>query len=106
MRYEFRRDADAGIADAELNLRVDALDFNPDESILRRESNGIGKQIPDDLLQSLGIAENGSGPRIENGLKADLLCQCGRLHCFDGGGYDGSQVDNLEFNTQPSGNDP
>ena len=73
MRNEFRLDADAGVGDADLDMRVHALEHDLDLAVLRRELDGVRQQIPDDLLKTARIAGDRPGRRIEEFLEPDAL---------------------------------
>ena len=80
VRQEIGADADAGVADDDLDVRVDALEPHLDPAALRRELDGVGQQVPHDLLQPIGIARDRTDARIEDGLEAHALGVGGRLH--------------------------
>src|SRR5688572_20551740 len=73
VRDEVRPDPLPGIADDNLDMRVDPLDAHLYPSLARREFDGIGKKIPDDLLQTAGIPGDGSRIRIERGFNSDFF---------------------------------
>src|SRR3989442_236225 len=54
-------DASSGVHDAKLHLGFRALEPHIDPAIRRRELDGVGEQVPDDLLEALGISEDAGG---------------------------------------------
>ncbi len=70
VRQEFRRDAFARVADADLDVRVDARQHELHAPALRRELHGVGDEIPDDLLQPIRVAVHGHTERLDDGLQA------------------------------------
>src|SRR5688572_27715239 len=56
MRKKLRLDTDTRIGHNDFNERVHSLQQHLDISTLGRELDRIGKQIPDDLLQTVGVA--------------------------------------------------
>ena len=59
-RQQFRRDTLAGVGDRDDRARADAGDAERDAAAGRRELDRVGDQIPDHLLQAIGIAEHGA----------------------------------------------
>jgi hypothetical protein len=55
---EFGLDADAGVGDADLDVRVDPLEEHLHPAALGREFDGVGEEVPDDLLQAIGIGDD------------------------------------------------
>ena len=60
MRQEIRPDADARVADDDLDVRVHAFEAHLHAAVLRRELHRVRHEIPDDLLQTTWIAGHGS----------------------------------------------
>ena len=83
MRKEFRRDADAGIADGNFHVRIDAFEADLHPAAAVRELDRIRQQIPQHLLQALRIARDGRRIRIEHGLDAYALGLGGRRNAVD-----------------------
>ena len=52
---------------------VHALQPHLHAAAARRELDGVREQVPDDLLQAVGVARDGAGPRVEDRLQADAL---------------------------------
>ena len=65
VRNELRLDADAGVGHADLDVGVHALEQDLDLAVLRRELDGVGQQVPDDLLKPARIAGDRPGRGIE-----------------------------------------
>ncbi len=83
--------ADTGVADAELDVRIDALDQYLYLASLRRELDCVGKQVPHDLLQAGTVGADDVPGRTEDRLQADALGVC-RWH----GGVHGCLYDTRE----------
>src|SRR5262249_54767463 len=77
IREKFGLQPAARIRDADLDVRIDALQNDLDTSSLRSELDGIRQQVPHHLLKPLEVAGNRSGVRIQNGLNSNLP----RLRC-------------------------
>lgn len=73
---------------------------------LGREFHRIRQQVPDDLLQSIGIAGDRCGARIENRLHTNLLGIRRGAKGLDGVGDDTRQIDGLHIQTELPGDDP
>ena len=57
------RDADAGVADAQLDVRIHALQQHLDLAALGRELDRVGQQVPHHLLQARGVGvDDGARP--------------------------------------------
>ena len=66
MRHEFFSNADPGVADRELHMRVDALQTQLNPPATWRELDGVRQQVPDHLLQSIRIARYASDVRLHH----------------------------------------
>src|SRR6516225_2327375 len=55
VRQELRRYPDAGVADRDFHMRVDALEPDLDLAAAIRELDRIRQQVPQHLLETLGI---------------------------------------------------
>ena len=53
---EFGLDAFAGVGDADFQVGIDPLAAAPGPARPGRELDGVGEQIPEDLLEAIGIA--------------------------------------------------
>ncbi len=100
VRQEFGPDADAGVDDADLDVRVDPLQEHLDAAPLGRELDGVREEVPDDLLEPCGIAGDRTCERIEHLLNADLLGIGGREHGGEGGFDDLGKVQPLDVEPQ------
>jgi hypothetical protein len=56
VRQELRLDPEAGVGHAQLQMRGGTRERDADPAVGRRELHGVGEQIPDHLLQAIGIA--------------------------------------------------
>src|SRR6266478_1314054 len=72
-RQELRPDALARVAHGDLDVRVEPFEHHLDAPALRRELDGIGEEIPRDLLQPLGVACDRTSFRVEDRLHPDVL---------------------------------
>ena len=93
VRHELGVDADAGVGDHDLGPSRHAAQADADLARRRRELDRIGDQVPDDLLETVGIAEDRAGPRIEDGLDLDALGVGRRPHRVQRGLDHGHQID-------------
>src|SRR5437588_7617325 len=58
MRQELRADAFTVVTDGDFNLGIRAFHLNFHVAVNRSELNGIREQVPDDLLQTIGVSQN------------------------------------------------
>ena len=63
MRQELWRNAGAGVADDDLDVRVDPTQSHLHQAVAGCEADGIREQIPDYLLKTIGVPQNRSGLR-------------------------------------------
>src|SRR5207244_4893208 len=76
-----------------------------DAPAARRELDGVGDEVPDDLLQPVAIAAHGPDAVVELALEGDLL-RVGRRTDRVDGALDGCrQVDGRQLETQLAGDD-
>ena len=102
---ELGPDADAGVDDADLDVRVDPLQEDLDPAALGRELDGVGEEVPDDLLEAGGVAGDGPGERVEDLVDADAL-GLGRRHDGGEGGLDDvGEVEPLDVEAELAGDD-
>ena len=66
---------------------------NRNDSACGREFDGIREQVPEELVQPRGIAQNQSGLLIERGAQQDALGRDGRLERLAGLPDDRRQID-------------
>ena len=67
VREKLRRDAHAGVADADLHVRFDALHEQLDASALGCEFDGVGEQVPDDLLKPARVVAHQARGSVDGG---------------------------------------
>src|SRR5262249_52860002 len=72
-RQDLGADASAGIADDDLDVRPDPLQLDLDPSIIRGELDRVLQQVPDDLLQTPGVAAHQEARHFQNWLQANAL---------------------------------
>ncbi len=73
MGHLVRRDALAGVAHHDLDVRVHAPKAQLNSAALRRELHRIDEEIPHHLLDAAGIAHDRGGPRIKGGVEPNAL---------------------------------
>src|SRR6185437_10953436 len=83
MRKICGRNADAGVSDTQLKMRVDPLKQNLYLAALGCELDGIGQQIPHDLLQPSTVRVDDVVARPEDGLQTKALGVRRRPHRID-----------------------
>jgi hypothetical protein len=66
VRQKFRRDAFAVVGDDDFDVRIDLFEPHLHFPVALGKLYRVREQIPDDLLQAVGVAGNRSGVRIEN----------------------------------------
>ena len=105
MRQEFGTDAHARVADDDLDVGIDP--FNPYlyPTILRRELDGVGQQIPKNLLQSIGIAVDASNVWIDQRQYSDALRVRRWSHGRDGVMHHDGQLYGLDIEPELAGHD-
>jgi len=69
---ELRLDPHPGVGDDDLDVRVDPRDEHLDLPPLGGELDGVGEQVPDHLLEAVGVASD-RPQRVEDPLQADPL---------------------------------
>jgi len=89
-----------GVADGDLDVRVHALEADVDASALGREFDGVGDQVPHDLLQTSRIACDRACLAVEDDLEPDALGVGCRSHGIDRLLYHGTEVDRPHFDPQ------
>ena len=72
-------------------VRLEQAHLHP--AVLRRELDRIAQQVPDDLLQAIGVARRSAARRDRQQLQADLLGIRRGLHRLGGGPDDAAEVD-------------
>ena len=76
------RNAGPGIADRDLDVRIDPLEAHLDPAVPRRELDGIRQHVPQHLLEPLGIARHRRGAGIDDRDEPDALGIGRRPHRF------------------------
>jgi hypothetical protein len=61
---ELAADADARVLHSDFHLRLDDLGLDHYLPALGRELDGVGEQVPDDLLEAVGVALDGAIRRM------------------------------------------
>src|SRR5204862_5483811 len=83
VREELRSNADARVGYVDSYLRIPAFGGDFDLSAFRRELDRIGKQVPEDLLQTIGIPQH-AATRFHDGFQTDPFRGQRRMDRFDG----------------------
>ena len=104
VRQQRRRNALAGIPHLDDDVAVRAAKRHVDPALLGRELDGVREQVPDDLLQAIGIRHDGPG-LVEHDAEVDRLRGRGRPQRGDGGGDDRRRVHLLQRDPKPAGDD-
>src|ERR1700677_3314365 len=76
VRKVIGRNPNAGIADAQFQMRIHALEQHLYLASLRRELDRVGQQVPYDLLQAPTVTADDVLARPQNRLQADALGLC------------------------------
>ena len=97
MGDEFRQKSFAGISDLDFHHPVDAANGDENFAAGGREFDGVGEEVPKNLLNSSGVGGNGAGG-VDDFFNSHLLHVGGGLDGGDGGidgraGIDGSHVE-------------
>jgi hypothetical protein len=73
-REELGRDPAPAVGHGDLDVRAHALEHDLHRPALRRELDGVGQQVPDELLQTVRIT--GDQPRlgVQDGRESNALC--------------------------------
>src|SRR5689334_5604924 len=104
MRKEIGFDSDPRVADGDFDVRVDPLESYLYSSLFGCEFHRIGDQIPDDLLQAVGVAGD-RGRRVDHRLYSNVLGIGGRPNCLHRLLDHGWQVDRLDIQAKFPGHD-
>ena len=92
-----RVDAFASIGDRDLDEGVDPLELDFDVSALCCELNSIGEQVPDDLLQAIGVTCDLPGVGIEPEIEVDTFGLYRRRHAVNHRVDDRDEVHGLDL---------
>ena len=96
VRKEVRADALPGVGNADLHIGVREPSHDLHRAALVGEFDGIGQEVPQDLLKPAGIAADGTGVGVDHSFQPDVFRIGGRLHRFDGRVDDFRHVDSLD----------
>src|SRR5665213_1052530 len=88
VRKEISWNANAGIADAQFQMRIHSLEQRLYLASLQRELDRVGQQVPYDLLQARTVTADDVLARSQNRLQADALGLCRWLGGLHGSLYD------------------
>ncbi len=93
VRKKIRSNSLPVVADGDLGVGVDPLQHHGHTTTSRSELDGVGEQIPDHLLKTIGVTGNRRRPRIENRLQTNVLGVGRRLYDVDGRPDDAREID-------------
>ena len=102
---ELGGDALPRVGHADLRLALHARQPHHDATAGRRELHGVGEEIPDHLLQAVGIAHEGRRGRMEIGHELQRLGVDGRPQCRHRFADDRDEVDRPHVQAQHAGDD-
>src|SRR5687768_3531593 len=105
MRQEIFTDSHARIAHDDLHVRIDALQHDLYATAFRRELHRVSQQVPDNLLQPIGVAGNWTSCRIQYRLQPNTLGVSRWPNRIDRSVDNGNQIDRPHVESQLSGND-
>ena len=101
VRQELGRDADAGVLDDHQHRGRLTRRSDHDLATRRGELDGIGQQVPHDLLQARSVAGNGPDRRLDGDRQPHSLGVGGHAHGLHGALNQVPNRDRLDF--QPQG---
>ena len=87
-------------------LALDLAQTHVDAPTLGRELDGVGQEIPDHLLQAIGVARHRPGPRVERGDQGQILARGGGAHGLDRRLHHRDRVHDPDFEAQLAADDP
>src|SRR5262245_25671966 len=99
-------DAYAGVRERDLDLALDAPEARFDAPAFIRELDGVREQIPDDLLQTVGVAEDHAVRRLNHLVQNDPFRFGAGPDDIDGGMKDVFDRDRLSVELEAAGDDP
>src|SRR5207253_10348267 len=102
---ELRLDACALVGHRDPCDRPHALEADPDSPVRRAELDRIREEVPDDLLQPIGIGEDRSRVWIEEGIHLDVLRIGQPLDGLDCRLDDGDRIDLPALDPELAGDD-
>ncbi len=105
VREELGLDARAGVGHRDQHLALATGHRHHHAPAPRRELDAVGQEIPQHLLEAVGIAEHHREVRIEPRLEDHRLGERGRLHRLDGGADHPGQAHRPRLQAQLAGDD-
>src|SRR5262249_41275312 len=106
VRQKLRLDADAGIADRDLDLAFDAPKPRFDAPAFIRELDGVREQIPESLLQPAGVAEDRAARSVSRLAQGDAFRLGAGPDDVNGGMKDVFDRDRVSVELEAAGDDP
>src|SRR5262245_48477436 len=105
MRQEPRLDADSGVGNGNLDLPVDTGEARIDSAAFIGELDRIGQQVPDCLLQSARVAENGTTRIIDHNREGNMFRLGAGPNDVDGGLEYSLDLDRMRIELEPASDD-
>ena len=106
VRQKSGLDAYAGIVDRDLDLAFGAPQARFDAPAFIRELDGVREQIPDGLLQTVGVAEDHAVRRLNHLVQGDPFRFGAGPDDVNGGMKDAFDLDRLGVELEAAGDDP
>ena len=104
-RQQVRPNALAGVRDGDPRHRVGPLQPDVHTTAHRRELDRVGEEVPDDLLQAIGVGRDGAEGSVQARLEPDASGVGRGLHRFHRGHDDGDQIDRSDIQAELAGDD-
>ncbi len=105
VRQEVGADADAGVGHPDDGVAPLLAQADLDPARPGGELDGVGEQVPDHLLQPVGVAEDRARQRADRDVEEDPLGVGRRAHGLERGVDDAAQLDRLEVEPELAGDD-
>src|ERR1051325_4107535 len=106
VRQKLRRDAWSSVAHLDLHVSFVLIDSNTDSAAARSKFRSIRKQVPHDLLQSIGVAGDDLEIFLKLRLDPDVLRFERWPDCIQRRRYDRDQIDWSKMQLQLAGDNP
>ena len=106
VRQHLRADAGARVGDGDLDLALGLAQRDRNRAAVRGELDGVGQQVPDDLLQARGIAGNEQRRRFEVPAQNETTRRRLMGHRVDGLGHDLADLQTAHVQRQLPFDDP